>query len=63
MYETEANSRSESLEQIPGRIQERFRELRTTIRARTLLPWGEHCTECVWPTCYTSCDLYSRARI
>lgn len=25
---------------------------------RTALPWGEHCTECVWPSCYSTCDLY-----
>jgi FkbH-like protein len=24
-----------------------------------VLPWSEHCTECVWPTCYTTCDLYT----
>lgn len=25
---------------------------------RTVLSWSEHCTECVWPTCYSSCELY-----
>ena len=59
MYETEANDRVETLEQIPAAVQDRFRELNGTIQARTLLPWGEHCTECVWPSCYTTCDLYS----
>src|SRR6202035_3225783 len=33
--------------------------LRDSILERTVLPWSEHCTECVWPTCYTTCDLYS----
>src|SRR5262245_58575072 len=59
MYETEANGVSESLDQIPVEIQARFRELGDGIVARTVIPWGEHCTECVWPTCYTTCDLYS----
>jgi FkbH-like protein len=33
--------------------------MRDEVLARTALPWGEHCTECVWPTCYTTCDLYT----
>jgi FkbH-like protein len=28
-------------------------------RRRALLLWGEHCTECAAPDCYTSCNLYS----
>ena len=58
MYETEVNDRVEGAEQLPAEIQARFRELTGAVTARTVLPWGEHCTECVWPTCYTSCDLY-----
>jgi hypothetical protein len=37
----------------------RFSEFRAEIGSRTILPWGEHCTECAWPTCYTTCELYS----
>lgn len=59
MYETEVNLRTESLAQIPAAVIERFRESRPKLSARTLLPWSEHCTECVWPTCYSTCDLYS----
>src|SRR6516162_6024392 len=59
MYETEANSRSESSSQLPEAILQRFAELGGGLVARTVLPWSEHCTECVWPTCYTTCDLYS----
>jgi FkbH-like protein len=28
-------------------------------RRRAFLLWGEHCTECAAPDCYTSCNLYS----
>jgi FkbH-like protein len=28
-------------------------------RRRALLLWGEHCTECAAPDCYTSCSLFS----
>jgi FkbH-like protein len=59
MYETEVNNSIESIETLPTEIRERFAEFRDRIAARTVLPWGEHCTECAWPTCYTTCDLYS----
>ena len=59
MYETEANHRAETSHEIPSDVLRRFGELRDKVQERTVLPWGEHCTECVWPTCYSTCDLYS----
>jgi len=59
MYETEANQYRESSEQIPAEVIAQLGELKRTVVDRTLLPWSEHCTECVWPTCYSTCDLYS----
>jgi len=59
MYETEANHKTESMEQIPADVIRRFQEMKAIVLERTVLPWSEHCTECVWPTCYTTCDLYS----
>jgi FkbH-like protein len=59
MYETEANFRTESSAQLPSDATEAFAELRGKIVARTVLPWSEHCTECAWPTCYSTCDMYS----
>jgi FkbH-like protein len=32
---------------------------RASISARTQLVWAEHCTECAFPTCYSSCSHYS----
>jgi FkbH-like protein len=58
MHESEANWIVASTDEIPREILERFAESRATITFRTLIPWGEHCTECVWPTCYSTCDLY-----
>ena len=57
MYETEANTKKESAEQIPAEIVAQFGQLKETVLERTVLPWSEHCTECVWPTCYATCDL------
>jgi FkbH-like protein len=59
MYETEANRQRESVEQIPAEVIARLGEAKLSVLDRTVLPWSEHCTECVWPTCYSSCDLYS----
>lgn len=58
MYETEANHKTESCDQIPPEILRQFHS-EGTIVERTVLPWSEHCTECVWPTCYSTCALYS----
>jgi FkbH-like protein len=59
MYEAEANAKVESSQQLPVEAVSSFGRLRESIIARTVLPWGEHCTECVWPSCYSTCDLYS----
>ncbi len=59
MYETEANGIVESADLLPADVVAGFGELAGKILSRSVLPWSEHCTECVWPTCYTSCELYS----
>jgi FkbH-like protein len=58
MFETEANELVASSSEIPEDVLARFSESRRTVTHRTLIPWGEHCTECVWPTCYNTCELY-----
>jgi FkbH-like protein len=59
MYETEVNSGQETSCQLPPGVIQAFAECSEKIALRTVLPWSEHCTECVWPTCYSSCDLYA----
>ena len=59
MFESEANELVASCSEIPRDIVSRFAECRGAVTGRTLIPWGEHCTECVWPTCYSTCDLYA----
>ncbi len=58
MYESEANQALGFIHEIPAEVLSDFAESRRTVTKRTLIPWGEHCTECVWPTCYSTCDLY-----
>jgi FkbH-like protein len=59
MYESEINGQLEDLTGVPHAVVEMFTSFRSKVSSRTALSWGEHCTECVWPTCYTTCDLYS----
>ncbi len=59
MYEAELNRKFESVEGLPRDVRARFAEYRAQIVARTALPWGEHCTECNAPSCYSTCDLYT----
>lgn len=60
MYEPEVNTGTEAAESLDAAVLAQFAEYRERVAARTLLPWGEHCTECVWPVCYTTCALYER---
>src|SRR5579884_1077646 len=36
-----------------------FMETRDAVIARSLIPWGEHCTECAFPACYSTCSYYT----
>jgi FkbH-like protein len=58
MYESEVNDRREPAGTLPKEVLDGLGEYRRQVRARTVMPWGEHCTECVWPSCYSSCELY-----
>ena len=60
MYEPEVNNATEPVETLSAEVRLKFAEYRERVTARTMLPWGEHCTECVWPVCYTTCGLYER---
>ncbi len=59
MYETEVNNRTDSSSEIPVDVIKEFGKLAGIVQTRTTLAWSEHCTECVWPVCYSTCDLYS----
>ncbi len=59
MYEAEANTLTASRDVLSSEVAAAFAGLDGKLSTRTVLSWSEHCTECVWPTCYTTCDLYS----
>ncbi len=36
-----------------------FAATRAAVLARSAIVWGEHCSECAYPTCYASCAFYT----
>ncbi|MBV9968778.1 MAG: HAD-IIIC family phosphatase, partial [Xanthobacteraceae bacterium] len=60
MYETADNTPSARI--LPQRASARFRETAEAIDARSSIVWSEHCTECAYPSCYSSCAFYSPRR-
>jgi hypothetical protein len=59
MYETETSWLTADPSELSAAVLERFAEARNLVQQRTLLSWGEHCTESVWPSCYSTCEFYS----
>ncbi|MFT5527875.1 MAG: FkbH-like protein [Pirellulaceae bacterium] len=59
MYESESNQKVESADQIDPEVLNAFETGHEDIVSRTVLPWGEHCTECAMPNCFKTCSLYS----
>ena len=59
MYEVEVNQPAVFEPSVAREILDAFRGVSSTIAGRTVLPWGEHCTECAVPGCYQTCDLYT----
>jgi FkbH-like protein len=44
---------------LPEQVVHRFEELRHSIAKRSLIVWGEHCSECAAPACYSTCSFYT----
>ena len=59
MYESEVNLKIESSSAIPENVLTQFRKYKSIFSYRSMIFWGEHCTECNIPSCYSSCELYS----
>ncbi len=59
MWETGDLRGAEAEYALPDEAKAMFRQLRQLITHRTDIVWGEHCTECVYPSCYANCSFYS----
>jgi FkbH-like protein len=44
---------------LPAEALAAFAETQGALEARSLLVWGEHCTECAFPACYSACSFYT----
>jgi FkbH-like protein len=44
---------------IPVEIAAAFTDLMRRLRARSAIVWGEHCSECDYPACFTTCAFYA----
>lgn len=45
--------------ELPAWAASEFEATREAVVTRSTIVWGEHCTECAFPSCYSSCDFYS----
>lgn len=44
---------------LPYPVRAFLRETQNAIEKRSQIVWGEHCTECAFPTCYSTCSFYT----
>src|SRR5262245_27195839 len=44
---------------LPADALAAFAETREATAARSVMVWGEHCTECAFPACYSACSFYT----
>jgi len=58
MYESEISLAVEEVNQLPTDAIHSFTSGHVEIVGRSVLPWGEHCTECAMPHCFKTCSLY-----
>jgi len=56
IYEFEASHESAAAEDLSQEVRAQFQY--DDVEAVSLIRWEEHCTECAWPSCYRTCDLF-----
>jgi FkbH-like protein len=44
---------------LPTDVQAGFKDTDARIAKRSMIIWGEHCSECAAPACYSACSFYS----
>jgi len=58
MFEFEIDFKRVSHDRLPESVRSSFEDSSRVYAARSIHLWEEHCTECAYPSCYTTCDLY-----
>lgn len=59
MKETVQFEIPESEVELPEDVVSQMRDFRSRIAERSLIVWGEHCSECAFPSCYSQCTYYT----
>lgn len=54
-----ADSVATAIVTLPDEAVRSFMETRAAVIARSVVAWGEHCTECAFPACYSTCSYYT----
>src|SRR5215471_10887408 len=44
---------------FPADAQSQYLTSTDRLQRHSAMVWAEHCTECAWPVCYSSCSLYT----
>jgi len=44
---------------LPTGVLDALRATRKAVKKRSQIVWGEHCTECAFPACYSACSYYT----
>lgn len=44
---------------LPAEVDAQFAALAQALAMRSQIVWGEHCSECAFPACYSSCSFYT----
>lgn len=58
MYEFEVSAKHRRAEDLPQEIANAFRANDVFFDFQSIHTWEEHCTECAYPDCYKTCDLF-----
>ena len=59
MKETLASDRAIAGISLPADVAAGLAKTRAALKGRSLIVWGEHCSECAYPACYAHCAFYS----
>jgi FkbH-like protein len=47
---------------LPAGVLRQFQELAASVEKRSQIVWAEHCSECAFPSCYSTCAFYTPRR-
>ncbi|OYU76920.1 MAG: hypothetical protein CFE32_08115 [Alphaproteobacteria bacterium PA3] len=59
MKETVALENAQARMRLPEAMADARAATSDLIQTRSMIVWGEHCSECAAPTCYTACSFYT----